>query len=166
MAEQIHSALAVEQVECADARALDTGHELIPVGQRIHLRVAKDPGRVQGGEHGGRKVRGGRHDVCRDQRLRHHVRMQVRVIFARAPVACHHGLVGGRQQRSGAARQVGDAQGLDLPGVPPVELQGIYRQLGEQGGRGWQRIEGRQELAIHDQLLEHPPVQIMGAGDT
>ena len=156
--------VALDEVERSDSDSVAGFLALPAVGHRVDLRVAERHGRVRARQHRGGQVRRGGHDVRADQRVLHHRAMQRLVVAAAAAVARRDRAVGGGEQDAGPARKIGDAQRLHRLGVGPVHVQPRHRQLGEQGRRGGQRVERREELPVRDQPPEHLAGEILRTG--
>ena len=89
--------------------------------------------------------------------------MQLGGVAAGAFVAGRDLLVGGGEQRAGAAGEIAHAQLADAFGVGPVEaLQLGDREPGQQRRRGGPGVEGGQILAVGDQALEDASGEVVG----
>ena len=105
---------------------------------------------------------GGRHDVAAVEHFLHHHLVEGGGVSAGALVTGGDLLVGRREERAGAAREIADAQaadGIRVAPVHPVHLRD--RQAREKGGGRRQGVERRQVLAVDDQPLEDAPGQVV-----
>ena len=132
-----------------------------PVGHRVDASVVENDVRMDARQLRGAKVRGGGHDVRGDDRVLDHLAVNGSVVAAGTPVAAEHGMVGGGQERSGAARQVGDSEvGIGVE-VVPVGVQARDGQFRKKRRAGGERVEGGEEFPVDDQVLEHASGQVV-----
>ena len=156
--EQRPAAPRRDEVERADGDApvaLRAGPDT--VGHRIDSRIVEDRLRVNAGELRGAQMRGGGHDVGGDDGAFDHPPVDRAIVAAGVAVAREDRVVGGGQQRARAAGQVGDDALRVGVEVAPVGVHAGDGEFREQGGAVGQGVEGREELPIHDQVLEHSP---------
>ena len=117
--------------------------------------------RMRRREHRRRQMhRGGQH-VARRQRLLHHVRVQTLGVAAREQVKPVQPPVRRVDQRPRPAGVVRNAKVLDSPRIPPAPVV-RHRQMRQKRRRLRPRVEGREELAVRDEPLEHRSRKIVG----
>lgn len=86
-----------------------------------------------------------------------------RVEAARCVAAGENGVIKRADEGSGAAGEIGDPQALHRVRASPVRPQPGGGELGQQGGGHRQGVEGGEKLSVGDELLEHPPREIVQA---
>ena len=133
------------------------------VGKRVEAGKIETLRGREAGERGTRDVDRRGHDIAAVEDLLHQGPMEFRGGAAGPLVARRDFLVSRGEQRTGAAGEVTHPESADPPGIRPVHLvQQGNRQAGEQGGRGRERVEGRQVLPVGDQPLEDAAGQVVG----
>ena len=155
--EQRKGVVRVKKVECTDVcpDAVDA------VGHCVNLRFPVGERGMGAGKHRARQMGCGGHDVQPSQNVLHQGSMQVLVIAAGPAVAAIHRPLRGREQGSSSAGEVREPQAFDSGPVRPVHVQPLDRQFRKQTGRCRQRVEGREELTVRDEGLEHPPREVV-----
>ena len=120
------------------------------------------------GEHRRRQVNGDVQHIQTDQPLLHHRCVDGARIAAVQLVEEREALIGGAQQRAGAAREIADPQRGERLRFAPLHAARCAiswdRETGEQGRRSRPRVVGREKLAVGDQSLKDDAGQIVRAG--
>ena len=163
--EQSRTVLLADQVERAEGEIRRRACVLAAVRQQVHLRPLERRRRVGARQHRGGQMRRGRHDVGGEDRPLQHPAVDHRVVTPCATMPRQQGVVRGGDQRPGPAGEVARPQPGHRVGVPPVDVEQPDRQLRQQRGRFGPRVERREELAVADQPLEGPAIQIVRPRD-
>ena len=121
---------------------------------RFRLRVVN--GRMGGGKGGGGDVDGGGHDVASHKHVLQHPSVKGGVVNSPAAHAGPYPLVGGGQEYTAPAREVGHPQPGYRVLVAPINIHSGQGHLGQQGGGGGKSVEAGQELAVGQKSTETP----------